>query len=162
GPGVVAPAVAAGIIDVDLRRVRFRHPLIRSSIAQGADLGDRRRVHEALAELLADQPDRRAWHRAALQVGENEDIALELEAAAERARRRGATGVAITAIRRAAELSTPEGRNGRLLTAAGLAVELGRRDVVEPLLDEIKQLELDDLEWARVIWLEETSFTRPL
>jgi ABC-type sugar transport system ATPase subunit len=159
---VVAPAADAGVVDVDLRRLRFRHPLIRSAVAQSAALQDRRRVHEALAEVLAGQPDRRAWHRAALQVGEHEDIALELEAAGERARRRGATGVAVTAMRRAAELSEPAHRNRRQLTAAGLAVELGRRDVAEPLLREVKQFDLGDLEWARVTWLEETALTRPL
>jgi DNA-binding CsgD family transcriptional regulator len=158
---VVAPAAAAGIVEVDLQTVRFRHPLMRSAIAQSAAVGDRRRVHAALANVLADQPDRRAWHRAALQAGEHEDIALELEAAGERARRRGAVGVAV-AMRRAAQLSEPAGRNRRLLTAAGLAVELGRRDVVEPLLREVKQLDLGELERVRVTWVEETALTRPL
>lgn len=32
-------------------------------------------VHEALANTLEDQPDRGAWHRAALPRGEHEDIA---------------------------------------------------------------------------------------
>jgi AAA ATPase domain len=159
---VLAPAADAGIVDVDLRRLRFRHPLIRSAVAQSAALQDRRRAHEALADVLAGQPDRRAWHRAALQVGEHEDIALELEAAGQRARRRGATGVAVTAMKRAAELSEPVSRNRRQLTAAGLAVELGRRDVAEPLLHEVKQYNLGELEWARVTWLEETALTRPL
>ena len=72
---VAATAVEARIIDVDLRTVRFRHPLIRSAVAQSASVGDRLRVHEALAKVLADQPDRRAWHRAALLSGEHEDIA---------------------------------------------------------------------------------------
>ena len=159
---VVAPAAYAGIVDVDLRTLRFRHPLIRSAVAQSATLRDQQRVHEALADVLADQPDRRVWHRAALQVGEHEDIALDLEAAAERGRRRGAAGVAVTAMRRAAELSEPASRNRRLLAAAGLAVELGRRDVVVPLLRQVKQFGLGDLDGARVTWLEETAFTRPL
>ena len=78
---VVAPAAEAGIVKVDLQTLRFRHPLMRSAIAQSASLEERRRAHQALATVLADQPDRRAWHRAALQAGEHEDIAIDLEAA---------------------------------------------------------------------------------
>jgi DNA-binding CsgD family transcriptional regulator len=159
---VAAPAAEARIIELDLRRFRFRHPLIRSAIAQSAGLGERRRVHEALANVLEDQPDRRAWHHAALLSGEHEDIALELEAAGVRAQQRGAVAVAVSAILRAAELSGPATRSRRMLAAAGLAVELGRRDVVVPLLTEVSQLELGELERARVTWVEETALTRPL
>ncbi len=156
------PAVGAGIIGPGLQTLRFRHPLIRSAVAQSASLIERRRVHEALADVLDDQPDRRAWHRAALLSGEHEDIALELEQAGARARRRGAIPVAVTAMRRAAGLGEPKSRNRRLLAAAGLAVELGRRDVVAPLLEEVGRLELGALGRARVTWIEETAFTRPL
>jgi DNA-binding CsgD family transcriptional regulator len=162
GLDVVAPAAEAGIVKVDLQTLRFRHPLMRSAIAQSAALEERRRAHEALATALADQPDRRAWHRAALRAGEHEDIALDLEAAGERARQRGAIAVAVAAMTRAAELSEPAGRSRRLLKAASLAVELGRPDVVAPLLREARQLDLGDLERARLIWVEETVFNRPL
>ncbi|MEA2310059.1 MAG: hypothetical protein QOE28_27, partial [Solirubrobacteraceae bacterium] len=91
------PAVEAGIVDAGLHTLRFRHPLIRSAVAQNASLSERRRVHDTLANALRDQPDRRAWHRAALLSGEHEDIALELEEAGARARRRGAVPVAVTA-----------------------------------------------------------------
>jgi DNA-binding CsgD family transcriptional regulator len=154
---VAAPAAEAGVIDLDLRRLRFRHPLIRSAVAQSAGVGERRRVHEALAEVLMDHPDRRAWHRAALLSGEHEDIALELEEAGARARRRGAIAVAVAAMRRAAELSDRAGRGRRLLAAASLAAELGRPDVVVPLLREVNRLDLGELEQARVTWVEETA-----
>src|SRR4051794_18021255 len=63
------PASDAGIIDIDLQSIRFRHPLMRSAVVQSAALADRRHAHEGLADVLDDQPDRRAWHRAALLSG---------------------------------------------------------------------------------------------
>ncbi|MEA2425669.1 MAG: hypothetical protein QOH13_2079 [Thermoleophilaceae bacterium] len=155
------PAADAGIADLDLQTLRFRHPLVRSAVAQSAGLADRRRVHEALADGLEDQ-DRRAWHRAALLTGVHEDIARELEAAGARARRRGAAAVAVTAMRRAAELGEPAHRTRRLLAAAGLGVELGRPDVVVPLLREVRRLDLGELDRTRATWVEETALTRPL
>jgi AAA ATPase domain len=68
---VTAPGVDARMVDVNLQTLRFRHPLIRSAVAQSAGVGDRRRAHEALADVLVDHPDRRAWHRAALLSGEH-------------------------------------------------------------------------------------------
>ena len=159
---VAGPAAEAGIVNADLQTIRFRHPLIRSAIVQSAGLAERRRVHEALAKVLHDQPDRRAWHRAALLSGEHEDVALELEQAAARARRRGAVPVAVTATRRAAELGEPSSRSRRLLAAAGLAVEIGRRDLVGPLLRGVSPSNLGELDRARVTWVEETALTRPL
>lgn len=156
------PAVEAGIVDADVRTIRFRHPLIRSAVVQSARVAERRDVHEALAQVLADHPDRRAWHRAALVSGEHKDIALELERAAERARRRGAIPVAVSAMRRAAELGEAPSRSRRLLAAAGHAVELGRLDVVVPLLREIHRLNLGESDRARVTWVEEVVLTRPL
>ena len=158
----VGPAVAAGIVDADLRTIRFRHPLMRSAIAQSARLEERRRVHEALADVLRDHPDRRAWHRAALLSGEDEDVALELEQAGARARGRGAVAVAVAAMTRAAELGELASRSRRLLAAAGLGVEIGRRDLVEPVLREVVGLKLGELDRARVAWVEETAMTRPL
>jgi DNA-binding CsgD family transcriptional regulator len=155
------PAAHAGIVDLDLHSLRFRHPLIRSAVAQSAGLADRRRIHEALADVLEDQ-DRRAWHRAALLTGEHEDVAGDLEAAGARARQRGAGAVAVTALCRAAELGEPALRTRRLLTAAGLAVELGRPDVVAPVLREVSHADLGELDRARATWVEETALTRPL
>ncbi len=57
---VAGPAVEARIVTADLQTIRFRHPLIRSAVAQNAGLAEGRRVHEALADVLHDQPHRRA------------------------------------------------------------------------------------------------------
>ena len=106
------PPLEAAIVDLDERTVRFRHPLMRSAVRQAASVRQRRRVHEALADALDVEPDRRVWHRAALIAGTHEDVAAELEEAGRRARRRGAVSVAATALRRAAELSDPAQRPG--------------------------------------------------
>jgi hypothetical protein len=158
---VAGPAVEAGIVNANLQTIHFRHPLIRSAIAQSAGLAERRRVHEALADLLHDQPHQQAWHRAALLSGEHEDVALELETAAARARRSGAVPVAVTALRRAAELGEPARRSQRLLAAAALAVEIGRRDLVIPLLREVSELDLGQLDRAWVTCVEETTLPGP-
>jgi DNA-binding CsgD family transcriptional regulator len=158
----IARAAAAGIVDVDLQKIRFRHPLIRSAVAQHAGVADRRRAHEGLAAVLGAHPDRRAWHRAALLTGAHEDVALELEEAGSRARQRGAVAVAVSAMRRAAELGEPGRRDRRLLAAAGLAVEMGRPDVVDRLLRDVDRAGLSVLDSARATWVEETGLTRPL
>jgi hypothetical protein len=149
GVDLLEPAAEAAIVDLDLRSVRFRHPLIRSAVCQSASVVQRRRVHEALAEVLRAEPDRRVWHRAALASGTHEQIANELEEAASRARRRGALAVAVTALQRAAELSPPRQRARRLLAAAELAFELGQRDLVMPILREVEHLDPDPIERAR-------------
>ena len=75
GLDLLEPAADAAIVDLDLHSVRFRNPLIRSAVRQSASLLERRRVHEALAEVLGAEPDRRVWHRAALISGTHEEIA---------------------------------------------------------------------------------------
>jgi DNA-binding CsgD family transcriptional regulator len=149
------PAVEAAIVDLDERTVRFRHPLMRSAVRQAATVLERRRVHEALADALHADPDRRVWHRAALIAGTHEDVAVELEAAGRRARRRGAVSVAAAALRRAAEFSEPAQRARRLVAAAEVAFELGQLDVVAPLLREAERHEPGPLERARAAWIDE-------
>lgn len=161
-PDQLEPAAAAAIVELGLRTVRFRHPLIRSAVNQSNSVSARIRAHEALAEVLIDQPDRRVWHRAAMISGEHEDVAVELEEAAGRSRERGAIGVAISALRRAGELSGKGTGGRRLLAAASLAFELGRPDLVVPLLREVESFELGALEHARITWLEEMVTTLPL
>ena len=156
------PAADAAVVDLDVRTVRFRHPLVRSAVRDHAPVGQRRRVHEALADRLSAEPERSVWHRAALISGPHEELAAMLERAGSRARRRGAIGVAAAAFRRAAELSDPPQRNRRLLTAAQLAYELGRPDIVRPLLREVEESEPGPCDGARATWIDEMVDPRPL
>ena len=61
-------AVSAGLVSVEDAVVRFKHPLIRSSIYQRLTATDRRAGHDALARAVRD-PERATWHRAAAALG---------------------------------------------------------------------------------------------
>jgi DNA-binding CsgD family transcriptional regulator len=151
---MLEPAAQAGIVELDIRSVRFRHPLMRSAVRDSASVAQRRRAHQAFAEILEDDPDRRVWHRAALLSGAHEDVALELEEAGRRAHRRGALHVAITALARAAELSDADHRTPRLLAVGELAIELGQPALAAPLLREVDD-HSGPIERARATWIEE-------
>lgn len=150
----LTPAVEARLIELGPGSLVFRHPLMRSAISQAADVPARHAAHRALADVLAEQPDRRAWHRAAATTGTDESTALELEQASDRAARRGGVDAAVAALEQSARLSENRDlRAERLLRAADLAVEAGRRDVVRRLLDEACTLELSPREQARATWI---------
>lgn len=156
------PAADAAIVDLDVQTLRFRHPLMRAAVLQGATVAQRRRVHEALAVALQEEPDRAIWHRATVLAGVHEHVAAELDAAAQRARRRGAVDVAAAALRRAAELSDPAHATRRLLAAAGLAAELGQGDSAMTLLQQIRRSRPDALDRARAAAIEAMVDPRPL
>ncbi|BDT91879.1 LuxR family transcriptional regulator [Nocardia sputorum] len=149
-PDIFTPAVEARLLVLGPGTVTFRHPLMRSALTTTATAGERARAHGALADVLTD-PDRRAWQRAAATAGPDEQVARELEAVAERARHRGA---AIAAWERAADLSDhPERRADRLLRAAELAVDSGRRDIAERLVVAARALPSTPRHRATAAWL---------
>jgi AAA ATPase domain len=154
----LTPAVTAGLVEINGGEFRFRHPLMRTAIRQEASIAQRQAAHAALAEVLRDQPDRAVWHRAASVIGPDEAVAGELEATARNARRRGGTAVAVSALQRAADLGDSTHRAGRLLRAAELGFELGRRDQVLDLAADAESLGLPSREQARLTWIKE-SFT---
>ena len=150
------PAQSARLVVTDGRVVRFRHPLMSSAVRQGASPSDRRAAHAALAAVLDGEPDRQVWHRAACTAGPDDDLADELEASAARLQERHGTALAISALRRAAELSaTPEAQGRRLVAAAELALQLGRNEVVIELLDRAESLRLDLRTRQSMLWLRE-------
>jgi DNA-binding CsgD family transcriptional regulator/tetratricopeptide (TPR) repeat protein len=156
GPTVedLVPAARAQLIEVDGPRVRFRHPLVRSAIYQTASVAERHAAHAALAEVLADEPDRRVWHRAAAAVGMDPAVTSELEETAQHAQRRGDITTAVAAFERAAALTADPVRRGALLLRAGEAAsELGRSEMVKRLLREADSFELGPHERARAMWL---------
>jgi DNA-binding CsgD family transcriptional regulator len=144
---VLAPAERARLLSVDAgtRRVSLHHPLVGSAAVALATAGERRQAHVALAAVLADEPERRAWHLAEAAVGSDGHAADLLDAAGERALRRGDVAAAVPALLRSADLS-PRGpdRARRLARAAyvGAAVAGDLRGVT-PLLVQARRADPD-------------------
>jgi len=148
-PDDLTPAVAAGLGKLASGGFRFRHPLIVSAVTQAATADELRSAHAALAEALADEPDRAVWHRAAAASGPDEAVAEALDAAANRATLRGAGDVAVSAFERAAELTAePQRRAHRLYLAGDLAREVGRPSDSVRLLSAAQQIGLPAAEHA--------------
>ncbi|HEY5260533.1 MAG TPA: ATP-binding protein, partial [Solirubrobacteraceae bacterium] len=119
-PDAAVAAAGPGLIDIG-RRVRFRHPLVRSAAVRSASASDRREVHAVLANVTDPDldPDRRAWHRAQAAVGPDEEVAAELERSANRAQARGGLAAGAAFLERSSELTPdPARRAERTLAAA--------------------------------------------
>jgi DNA-binding CsgD family transcriptional regulator len=136
--------------------VSFRHPLIRSAVYNGSTIGERRRVHLALAEATdaSTHPDRRAWHRASAAAGPDEGVAEELSRCAEIARSRGGYAAEAALRTRAAELTPDAHRRGkRLLEAAQAHSTGGDQKTASRLLESASSLvsgPRDEAERARL------------
>ena len=146
-----APAEADGLLTVGTR-VTFRHPLVRSAVYQAAPAGDRRRAHEAIAEVTDqdNDPDRRAWHRAQAAAGPDEDVAAELERSAGRAQARGGFAAAAAFLEHSAALTPDPGRRAqRALAAAQAKYQAGAFNAALGLLATAESGPLDEFQRAR-------------
>jgi len=116
----LAPAVDDRLISVDVvnQQVKFRHPLIRSSVVQLSTAVERQDAHRALASALLDQPDRHALHLAEATVGPDERVAAMLDQVASRMLDRGDLVGAATTSMRAAPLSAKDADRARRLAFA--------------------------------------------
>ncbi|MET8536579.1 AAA family ATPase [Streptomyces sp. NPDC005065] len=126
-------------IDEEVRRLRFRHPLIRSAVVGNSTSSERRAVHAALAQVLVDQPERRAWHLGEATLEPDENVAALLEHAARITLRRGDAGGMRTLIR-SADLTPPGPDRGRRLAEAAYvgAESTGVLPSAQRLLDEAR------------------------
>lgn len=128
GPAHIQPAIDADVLEIHARRLRFRHPLVRSAVYAGLPVTDRLTVHSVLADAFAGDLDRRAFHRSAATLGPDEQVGHEVEKAADRALDRGARVTAVTDLERAADLTLDSARRtSLLLRAAELASQLDDR-----------------------------------
>ncbi len=147
-----APAEADDLIAVGAR-VTFCHPLLRSAIYRAASADRRRTAHRALAESIDPErdPDRRAWHRAHAALAPDDDVALELELSADRARARGGSAAGAAFLQRAVALTAdPARRAERALAAAQASLEAGAFDAALGVLATAEAGPLDNLQRARV------------
>lgn len=150
GLGDLAEAERTGLLYVMDGTVTFRHPLIASATYQGAVLARRIAVHRALAEAATD-PDCRARHLLAVATGPDQEAALELAAAAGRARGRTAYAAASGLFGQAARLTTdPRQRASWLAEAAALALAAGHAAQADRLAQEADELADDPATGARI------------
>jgi DNA-binding CsgD family transcriptional regulator len=151
-PVAEAAAEHAGLAEFGLR-VRFRHPLVRSTAYLSAPSEERREAHRALAEATDPvvDPDRRAWHRAQAAAGPDEEVAAELERCAGRAQARGGLAAAAAFLERSVQLTAdPAHLAERTLAAAQASIQAGAFDQALGLLVMAESSELDELASARV------------
>ncbi|TDC50295.1 LuxR family transcriptional regulator [Jiangella ureilytica] len=152
GLGEGALAETGGLLDLQ-HRVVFRHPLVRSAVYRAASPLSRRAAHGALAEVTdpAEDPDRRAWHRARAAEGPHEAVAAELEESADRALGRGGAAAAAAFLEAAATLTPDPARAARRsLAAARAKVTAGAFGEAQTLLAAAQAGPLREPEQAQV------------
>lgn len=135
----LAVAEESGLILVDepTPRVRFRHPLVRSSLVEAAAGAELRRAHAALAQALPTGDLRQVTHWAAATVVPDETVASALDEAAARTQSQGGDTDAARLFARAAGLSgDAAGRGRRLVAAAFAAATGGPLDLASQLLQQ--------------------------
>jgi DNA-binding CsgD family transcriptional regulator len=148
----LSPAEADGLLELGAQ-VTFRHPLLRSAIYRAAPSGERRAAHHALAAATDPKvdPDRRVWHRAHAIAVPDEDIALELERSAARARARGGFAAAAAFLERSAVLTPDPPRWARRMLEAAASKQLaGASQEALSLLSRAATGPLDALDQARL------------
>lgn len=132
------PALAADLVALVDDVVRFTHPLVAEAAA-GESAAAARAAHRALAAVVATAEER-ARHLGLAADRPDEAIALELHAAAMRARQRGARAVSAELYEEAARLtpsSDVASRGRRLLEAGRAYYEAGDPEHARRLLDDL-------------------------
>ncbi|MEV6167449.1 AAA family ATPase [Streptomyces sp. NPDC051954] len=155
-------AAAASLIRVDRTTLRFLHPVVRSAVLEAETPARRQAANAAMAQVLAEHPDRRTWHRAQSVNGPDDDLADELADAHTSLLRRHGVVAAIWALERSAQLTTDSATRGhRLLRAAEHAYGLGRTSMAHSLIDEAERQELSDADRAKAWWVRDISEADP-
>jgi DNA-binding CsgD family transcriptional regulator len=129
-------AEAAELIEVSGTLVRFRYPVIRAAVYHGATDAERRRAHQWLGQASGSQGDAdgQVWHRAAAAAGPDEHLAADLEAAAGRARDRGASPARAMLLGSSVALTPDQGiRACREVALARAELVIGHADTAQEI-----------------------------
>ncbi len=128
-----------GLLEANGSELRFAHPLFAAEALAVASADDRRAAHRALA-ALAGEPEERARHLALAANGPDAAVADALEAAADRARARGAPDGAAEFEELACRLTPPDASDVMLRRRrqfAELLVRLGANDRAREELEAV-------------------------
>jgi DNA-binding CsgD family transcriptional regulator len=147
-------AVGAGVVELEGDGIRFTHPLLASIHYASTPPRRRQALHGRLATVVSD-PEERARHLALSNEGPDEEVATALEAAANRAKGRGALVAAAElmneALTRTPSSSAPTLRRRRLAAAEAHYAAGDRDRALRPLEAELSQTAAGP-ERAEVLW----------
>jgi DNA-binding CsgD family transcriptional regulator len=135
----LAKAIEADVIEVELDRIRFTHPLLASTLYSETSPARRRGLHRRLADVVAD-PEETARHLARAAAGPDSAVASALDTAAAAARARGAPETAAQHAQQARLLTPPDQASEhrrRSMEAAGYHFEAGDTAGARRLMEEV-------------------------
>lgn len=161
--GALAAAENTGLVRIAADgRIEFAHPLFASAVYSSASLERRRETHRSLADAVPD-PEERSRHLALACESPDERVAQAVEAAARRARLRGAPDAAVELTELAIRL-TPEGSpetDERRLDLAEHLQPAGDYQRAAQLLEDLgSRLGPGDLRARALLALAEIDFWR--
>ncbi len=148
------PAEEAGLIEVTGERVSFSHPLVAAAVYGSASVPAQRRLHRRLASVVAN-PEERARHLALGAEEAREEVAIELEVAAERSLARGASSGAAELFELAVRATPSAGEKAglRAIAAAECHFHSGDRSRARELAEGVLAVPPSNLVRGRALQL---------
>jgi DNA-binding CsgD family transcriptional regulator len=142
GPEALETAIDTGLLLLSADRVRASHPLLAAAAKHASIPSEQRRLHEALAAVVADA-ELRAKHLALAATRPDDELAATVAHAAADAAARGGRQQAVELAEHSLRLTTAAsaGRPDRILELAGYLETAGEmRRMTEVLTSELGSL----------------------